>query len=169
MAFLRPKEEFFLNNMPKSKLEQFVFTIITAFLMVYGMTIYNTVLNTDTFENMTFLYALRSMWIEFVIVFLCAMFIVPPIAKKLAFKIVSPTDRPMLIILSIQTFTVITMVTIITAFVIILHNGFTNQLIPIYLKSYVVNFAMALPLQIFLVGPITRKIFRTLFRKKSVE
>lgn len=158
-----------MNNMPKSNLENFIFTFITAFGMVYGMTIYNMVLNTQNFENKTFLSALHSMWIEFVIVLICALFIAPPIAKNLAFRIVSINDKPILIILSIQTFTVITMVTIITAFIVILHNGLTIQFIPIYIKSYVINFAMALPLQIFLIGPLTRKIFKLIFRRKVAE
>lgn len=55
--------------MPKTKFEAIVFTAITAWMIVYVMTLYNTVLATSSFTNSTFLIVLKSMWIEFVIVF----------------------------------------------------------------------------------------------------
>ena len=61
--------------MPKTKFEAIVFTAITAWMIVYVMTLYNTVLATSSFTNSTFLIVLKSMWIEFVIIFLCAYFI----------------------------------------------------------------------------------------------
>ena len=54
--------------MPKTKFEAIVFTAITAWMIVYVMTLYNTVLATSSFTNSTFLIVLKSMWIEFVIV-----------------------------------------------------------------------------------------------------
>lgn len=60
--------------MPKTKIEKLFFTFITAWMMVYVMTVYNTVLATGRFSNSTFLVAFKGMWIEFVIIFLCAYF-----------------------------------------------------------------------------------------------
>lgn len=73
-------------KMLKTKFEAIVFTAITAWMMVYVMTLYNTVLATSSFTNSTFLIALKSMWIELVIVFLCAYFISSKVAKYFAFK-----------------------------------------------------------------------------------
>lgn len=78
--------------MPKTKFEAIVFTAITAWMIVYVMILYNTVLATSSFTNSTFLIVLKSMWIEFAIVFLCAYFISSKVAKYFAFKIVQPTD-----------------------------------------------------------------------------
>ena len=61
--------------MPKTKLESIVFTTVTAWIMVYIMTLYNTVLDTGTFVNAAFLAAFQGMWLEFVLIFLCAYFI----------------------------------------------------------------------------------------------
>lgn len=61
-------------KMPKTKFEAIVFTGITAWMMVYVMTLYNTVLATSSFTNSTFLIVLKSMWIEFVIVFFMCLF-----------------------------------------------------------------------------------------------
>ena len=60
--------------MPKTKLESVIFTAVTAWIMVYIMTLYNTVLAMGSFTNATFLIALKGMWIEFIIIFLCYSF-----------------------------------------------------------------------------------------------
>ena len=45
--------------------------------------------------------------------------------------------------------------------------GFTENFIPDYLMTYCKNFVMAFPLQLILVGPLARLIFRTLFIKNN--
>ena len=47
--------------MPKTKLESIVFSAVTAWIMVYIMTLYNTVLATGTFVNAAFLAAFQGM------------------------------------------------------------------------------------------------------------
>lgn len=151
--------------MPKTKFETIIFTAITAFMMVYCMTLYNTVLASSTFTNHTFLIALQSMWIEYVYIFICAYFLSSKIAKHYAFKVVQPTDRAIAIIVMIQIFTVIAQV----AFASILGTyhgfGFDTQFIPHYVITYCKNFILALPLQLFFVGPIARYLFRLTFVK----
>ena len=46
--------------MPETKGESIFFTAITAWMMVYVMTLYNTVLAMGAFTNVTFLIALKS-------------------------------------------------------------------------------------------------------------
>lgn len=41
--------------MPKTKFQSFIFTFITAWMMVYFMTLYNMVLSADYFTNTLFL------------------------------------------------------------------------------------------------------------------
>ena len=152
--------------MPKTKLESIVFTAITAWIMVYIMTLYNTVLAAGCFTNATFLTALKGMWIEFILIFLCAYFISSHIAKYFAFRIVMPGDRPILIILTIQVFTVVSQVALASILGVYHGYGFTSQFVPNYLTTYCQNFIMALPVQLFIAGPIARLIFRTLFRRR---
>lgn len=153
--------------MPKTKLESIVFTAITAWMMVYLMTLYNIILASGTFVNATFLTALKTMWVEFVLIFLCAYFLSSRVAKHFAFKVVKPTDRPIAIIFAIQTFTVVSQVTLASILGVCHGYGFTAQFVPDYLITYCRNFIMALPLQLFLVGPIARTLFRTLFRQMN--
>lgn len=93
--------------MPKTRGESIFFTSITAWMMVYVMTLYNTVLATGTFTNLTFFIALKNMWIEYIIIGLLAYFVSSHLAKMCAFRVVQPGDRPIFIIFAIQTFTVI--------------------------------------------------------------
>ena len=151
--------------MPKTKLESVIFTAVTAWIMVYGMTLYNLVLATGSFTNGTFLLALKEMWLEYVIIALCAYFISSPAAKKLAFRVVRPGDRPIAIILTIQVFTVVCQVALASILAVWHGAGFTVQFLPNYLIAYCRNFMLALPLQLLLVGPLSRFIFRLLFRR----
>lgn len=151
--------------MPKTKFESVIFTAITAWLMVYIMTLYNTVLTSGTFMNATFLAALKEMWLEFVIIFLCAYFISSHLAKHFAFRVVKPGDRPIFMILAIQIFTVISQVALASILGVWHGYGFTSQFVPNYLSVYCRNFILALPVQLLLVGPITRALFRLMFRR----
>ena len=141
--------------MPKTKFEAIVFTAITAWMIVYVMTLYNTVLATSSFTNSTFLIVLKSMWIEFVIIFLCAYFI--------SSKVVQPTDRGIVIVLMIQVFTVISQVALASILGVYHSYGFDTQFIPHYLITYCRSFMIALPVQLFIVGAMARYLFRVLF------
>ena len=153
--------------MPKTKLESVVFTAITAWLMVYIMTLYNQVLATGSFTNGSFLTALKGMWVEYVIIFLCAYFLSSHVAKVFAFSVVQPGDRPIAIILTIQIFTVVSQVALASILGVYHGYGFTSQFIPDYLMTYCKNFIMALPVQLFIAGPIARALFRLMFRRTN--
>ena len=70
------------------------------------------------------------------------------------------------IILTIQVFTVIWQVVFASIIGTFHGYGFTNNFIPNYLSTYCKNFVMALLLQLIIVGPFARFIFRSIFRKK---
>lgn len=149
--------------MPKTRFQSVVFTLITAWMMVYVMTLYNIVLASHSFMNHTFLIAFKEMWIEFIIIFLCAYFISSHVAKYFAFRVVLPGDRPIAIIFFIQIFTVVSQVALASILGVGKGYGFTADFIPDYLVTYCKNFIMALPLQLFIVGPLARLVFRTIF------
>ena len=52
------------STMPKTKGESIFFTAITAWMMVYVMTLYNIAIAMGSFTNAAFLIALKEMWIE---------------------------------------------------------------------------------------------------------
>lgn len=155
--------------MPKTRGQSIFFTAVTAWIMVYIMTLYNTVLASGTFVNGTFLIALKGMWIEYIIIFLLAYFVSSHIAKFFAFRVVKPGDRPIAIIFAIQIFTVVAQVAFASVIGVYHGYGFTSQFVPNYMAAYCKNFVMALPVQLFIAGPLARLIFRRVFVRKEAE
>ena len=151
--------------MPKTKLENAFFTLITSGLMIFIMGVYNVALHTGGLKYSTFIYAAHSFLPEWIIGFLLALFIAGRAAKHLAFKVAAPQDRAIFIILCIQTFTVCIMVPLMSMVGTIEQSGITADLPVIWLQTAAVNFIMALPLQIFWVGPFCRLVFRAVFRR----
>lgn len=154
--------------MPKTKFQNFIFTLMTAVLMAYCMIVYSVAINSsERLINKTFLIALKEFPIEGIIVFLLAFFVASPIAKKLAFRIVNhKEDNKMFIILSIQTFTVLTMVGLMSLYALFAQHLINSNVICNYIVLYCKNFIMAYPLQIFFVGPLVRNVFRMIFKKQ---
>ena len=157
--------------MPKTKTQNFIFTLMTAVLMAYSMIVYSVATNSpDGLVNKTFLIALKEFPLEGLIVFLLAYFVASPIAKKLAFRIVNlKEDNKMFIILSIQTFTVLVMVSLMSVYALFARNLINSNIICNYIVLYCKNFIMAYPLQIFLVGPLVRNIFKIILKKQLKE
>ena len=150
--------------MPKTKLENAFFTLITSGFMIFIMGVYNTAVHTGGLKYSTFVYAAHSFLPEWLIGFLLAFFIAGRAAKHLAFRVAVPQDRVIFIILCIQAFTVCVMVPLMSMVGAIEQNGITAELPVIWLQTAAINFVMAFPLQIFLVGPLCRCIFRAIFK-----
>ena len=151
--------------MPKTKFENAFFTLITSGLMIFIMGVYNVAIHTGGLKYSTFVYAAHSFLPEWIIGFFLAFFFAGRAAKRLAFKVVTPQDRAVFIILCIQTFTVCVMVPLMSLVGTLEQSGLITELPVIWLQTVVINFVMALPLQIFLVGPICRRIFRMIFQR----
>ena len=109
----------------------------------------------------------RQEWNLFIIIFLLAYFVSGRIAKYFAFRVVQPGDRPIFIIFAIQIFTVVAQVAFASIIGVLHGFGITSNFIPDYLLTYCRNFVMALPIQLFLVGPLARLIFRSVFRREE--
>ena len=152
--------------MPKNKFQDVVFTVIMALIMVYGMVVYNVALNTGNVSGETFLLALCELPIMVPIAFVLEFFIVGKAAKMLAFTVMKPTDRPQLItyVISICICCIMCPVMSLIAVFLFKEPGFG-----IWVKTFAMNFPMAVCWQLFYCGPLERLIFRTLFREKKVR
>ena len=75
--------------MPKTKLQEVVFTILMVFVMVYTMICYNIALNVGGMNNQVFLNAFHELVIMGPIAFILDFFLIGPFAKKKAFSIVN--------------------------------------------------------------------------------
>lgn len=153
--------------MPKTKFQSVIFTLLMVFFMVFCMTVYTIALSNGKLTYMTFAIAIKEMWIEYVIVFVLIFFIITKLAQKLAFRIINPKeDKPIFVIIAIQSFTVCLIVPTITLIATFLHNGFTSQWFVQWITTAALCFPMAYCLQIFFIGPLVRFLFRHIFAKQ---
>lgn len=149
--------------MPKTRFQNVIFTIIMAVIMVYGMIVYNVALNTGGVTNQTFLMALHEMPIMVPIAFVLEFFVVEKLATKLAFTVVRPTDRPQIITYAISTMIVCIMCPTMSLIATLL---FKQPSFGTWIQTFGCNMPMALIWQLLFCGPLSRLIFRTLFRKQ---
>jgi hypothetical protein len=150
--------------MPKNKFQDVVFTAIMAIIMVYGMIVYNVALNTGGVHGYTFLAALHELYIMAPIAFILEFFVVGGIARKLAFSVMKPTDRPQFITYAISICICCIMcptMSLIATFLFKDQHTFGT-----WIQTWGMNFPMAICYQMFYCGPLVRLIFRTIFREK---
>lgn len=156
--------------MPKTKFQEFIFTIIMVFVMVYTMICYNIALNTGGMSNEVFLSAFNELWIMGPIAFLLDFFLFGSLSKKLAFKVVTPgEDKPIMVILAISSMTVCLMCPAMSLAATILFKNAGAQIVSVWLQTTIVNFPMAFFFQIFIAGPLVRKVFGLIFSEKAQE
>jgi len=133
-----------------------------CFGMVLFMTLYNFYLN-DTFGQISFLGGITDFLIGFTVAIILDLYLVGPIAKKIAFKLTANTSNVLLKILTISTCMVIGMAFFMSIYGLItsyFHNGlYSNSVIKEFLSVFCRNFIVALPLQIIIMGPIVRFLF----------
>lgn len=147
--------------MPKNKFQDAIFTIIMAAIMVYGMVVYNVALNIGGVSSKTFLLALKELPIMVPIAFVLEFFVVGKVAKILAFKVVTPQDRPQIITYAISICICCIMCPIMSLIATFL---FKTPSFGMWIQTWALNFPMAMFYQMFYCGPLVRLIFRTIFR-----
>ena len=100
------------------------------------------------------------------IAFVLEFFVVGKLARKMAFSVMRPTDRPQFITyaisLSICTVMCPTM-SLIATFL------FKEPSFGTWIQTWAMNFPMAVLYQMFYCGPFVRFLFRLIFREKGGE
>lgn len=152
--------------MPKTKFQNVIFTLLMAFAMVYVMICYNIAINRGGMMNEVFMLAFHEVIIMWPVAFVLEMFVVERLAKMLAFRLVSPDDKPIFILLAISSMIVCLMCPMMSLVATILFQNPGKEIIALWFQTTVLNFPMALCWQIFFAGPLVRLIFRTIFRAK---
>lgn len=157
--------------MPKTKFQDFIYTIIMVIVMVYAMICYNIAIGMGGMNNSVFLKAFGELPIMGVIAFLLEFLFVGKITKKITFNIINPEKtQPIFITIIISSLIVGFMCPLMSFFATILFNysGIEN-LISTWLQISVRNFPMAFFWQIFYAGPLVRFIFKKIFSKQLAK
>lgn len=151
--------------MPQTKLQNFIFTIVMAFVMVYAMICYNIALNIEGMTNQVFLLAFQEMLIMWPVAIILEFFIIEKLSKKVTFSFVQPgVDRPLIIKLVLCSMIVCFMCPIMSFIATLLFKNAGSEIIATWLQTTVMNFPMALAWQIFFGGALVRWGFKKLYR-----
>ena len=153
--------------MQRTKLQNFIFTVVMAFIMVYGMVCYNIALDKGGMSNEIFLMAFVEMKIMWPVAFLLEFFVVDKMAHALAFRIVTPKDRQIVIVLAISAMIVCIMCPVMSLIATVLFKNAGANVLATWFETTFFNFPVALFWQIFYCGPCIRFIFGKLFPEKE--
>ena len=137
-----------------------------AFLMVYAMICYNISLNIGEMSNQVFLMAFHEMVIMWPVAFILEFFVVDNLAHKLAFRMVTPQDRPIVITLAISVMIICIMCPVMSLIATLLFKNAGSQFVAVWLQTTFMNFPVAFFWQLMYCGPLIRLIFRNLFPEK---
>lgn len=142
--------------MPSNKKEGIIFGLFMCFGMVLIMSVYNTALH--GFSSFTVGNAVIQFVITFIIAFIVEG-IVEPRARKLALSMPYDKSKEINFIVALAFCMVPLMVLIMSVYGLILTAvmiGIEGSIFTAYLKTVGLNFIVALPSQLLIVGPISR-------------
>lgn len=144
--------------MPSNKKEGIIFGLFMCFGMVLIMSVYNTALHgfsTYTVGGMLILF-----FGTFVVAFIVESFI-EPLARKFALAMPYDKSKEINFILAISFCMVPMMVLVMSVYGLLLTafmTGIDGSIFTAYLKTVGLNFIVALPAQLLIVGPISRRL-----------
>lgn len=162
-ARMQPKERSFI--LPTNKKEGIIFTTLMCFLMVLGMSIYNLLLHND----LSLVSLLTGLVPGFIVAFILDSFVVGVVAKKIAFKLPINKQSKLQLIVTISCLMIIGMVSFMSMFGILIEGGIPANLGATYLHTWGMNFIVALPYQLLIVGPISRFVLGGIQASSQVE
>lgn len=149
--------------MGKNKFENFIFSLMVCFLMVLGMTIYNTYLHAASGRvNIGAALASTTFIVIFAVAFVIDWFAVAPIVKGLVKKLTTeqtPFIKKVILISGLMVLFMCTAMSLIAT----IAQGYEGSLLLAYAKTFALNIVVALPLQFVVVGPIARAVFFKVF------
>lgn len=157
--------------MPRTRVQEVIYTVMMVFVMVYAMICYNVALDQGGVYMHTFADGLPEMLIMVPAGFLLDTFIAGPIAKKLAFRHFTPgKDKMIFVILAISVFSIWLMCPMMSLIAsIFFKDGIANGLLNTWVETTIINFPMAFFWQLFAAGPLVRFVFGKLFSEKNVQ
>lgn len=140
--------------------------------MVLFMTTYNMATR-GLFGSITFIEFVVQLLLTFVVAFCLELFVVGPVAKKIAFSLPYNKSNKLLVILTLSLSMVIGMVLCMSLYgwsMAYFSDGTTDQsMLQGYVSLILKNFIFAFPLQLIVVGPLVRFLFAKFVKRKGVH
>lgn len=140
--------------------------IITVPLFVF----YNIAIAMGGMSNQVFLASLKEIGIECVFAFLLQVLLAGKLAPKIAFNVINPAnEKEYITMIAIVCSTVVIMCPTMSFIANIMYNGFTSEFIAQWMQKIVFNFPFAIFIQLFLVQPLVKYVFESIFDDKKEE
>ena len=169
--------------MPETKFQRLMFALITVIITVPCFVFFCSSYEAGGFNVDVIKNSLIFIPIEFILAYLCEVFIGSPLSVKLALKAINPEKNDHMIVeTAVICATVGIMCPLMSFLATILYNGiiavgiggasltnFIINFIPYWLQKVVLNFPFALLSQLFFIQPLTRTIFKAIFKKNNVK
>ncbi|MCQ6561827.1 hypothetical protein [Paenibacillus mendelii] len=158
--------------MPTTKKENFYFGLMMCTGMVVFMTFYNLFTH-----GLIGTVSLKEILVQLITVFIVAavveIFIVGPVAKKIAFSLPYDKSKKVLVILALAVCMVSGMVLVMSLYGLgtaYFSNSLEGEsLFKSYFTLVFKNFIFAFPLQLIIVGPTVRYLFVKFVKDKGVK
>ncbi|NRF95547.1 hypothetical protein HQN89_32410 [Paenibacillus frigoriresistens] len=158
--------------MPTTKKENFYFGLMMCFGMVVFMTFYNLFTH-----GLIGTISLNEIFTQLILVFIIAsvleLFIVGPVAKKIALSLPFDKSKKVYVILSLAFFMVSGMVLFMSLYGLgtayFSDSLIGESLLESYFSLIFRNFIFAFPLQLIIVGPLVRYLFTKFVIDKIVK
>ncbi len=147
--------------MPKTKLQNFIFSLFMVIVMVYGMVCYNIAIGMGGMSNVVFLAALEELPIMVPIALLVELLVVGKAAKRLTFKLLDPKKTAPIFVTVLMSALMVWMMCPIMSLIgsLIFNFSGIENVISTWLQTYILAFPMALFWQLFIAGPFVRFAF----------
>ena len=123
--------------------------------MVYVMICYNISLNIGGMSNKVFLMAFGEMKIMWPVAFVLELFVVDKLAHALAFRMVAPNDRPIVITLAISAMIICIMCPVMSLIATVLFKNAGSNIIFHMVPDHIFQF----PCCIFLADVLLRTMY----------
>jgi hypothetical protein len=133
--------------------------------MAYTMSLFNKVLSAGSFTADSFRQAGIAWFQRAPLAFILQFFFVQKFAGKMCAKY--PTDNKMVYYVIRTGFSVLIMCPIMSLYSNIIYVGLSPDLIFNWLPKMVLNWPFAFFVQIFLLGPWNRFLFRAIFERQA--
>lgn len=148
--------------MPQTRVQNVVFSVLMAFVMVYGMELYNQALMAGGLTTSLFLTPFADILPLMVAVIVLEHFIGGPWAAHWTFRALNPAeDKAIFIIVARGVFTVSAMSPLMSLVAtIVFKQPPLGEFIATWIQTVAMNVPMALLWQLFVAGPVVRAIVR---------
>jgi uncharacterized membrane protein len=158
--------------LPTTKKENFYFGLMMCFGMVVFMTFYNLFTH-GLIGTISLNEICTQLIFVFIIASLLELFIVGPVAKKIALSLPYDKSKKVFVILSLAFFMVSGMVLFMSLYGLgtayFSDSLIGESLLESYFSLLFRNFIFAFPLQLIIVGPLVRYLFTKFVKDKIVK